>query len=712
MLQTSDDPMASSFNTIALDLTAEKSLVQSYHWDGALSLYTPREPEVWMPFLKNSYRRRKEFIIRDSFESFLSDAEAKFTHPDKADILLDDLFVYPDLRQLSIPGDDKWSGSLVKESVPEFIRSRKRVLLMGEEKSGKTALAKMVFRDLFRMGLTPVYVLGSSIKDSKPDSIRSVVERAFTNAYQSPQLEVFRQLESKFKAVIVDDFHTTSANAQHRDRVLRNLTAAYGVVVVLGAVHLRFDSLVTKDGERGTLWEFTHCEILPFGHRRLADLVGKWHLLGTDATRDESELAHIMTEAERIVSTILGQDFIPHYPIYILIILQQIEAKTRVSTMTAPGASCSYLYEALLSIQLASSSKLDIDLDTQYSYLSEFAYHLYSRRTRSVSRDSANDWHLEYCQAYDLRLNFDTIIGELAAALVLCAKDGTVSFRYPYLYYYFVARYFRDHINEADIRDSVTYMTARLHHTESANIVMFLTYLSKDEFILSSILEAARRLFAVHPQCDLAQSTGLLAAMMDTVPPLVLDSRDPELRRREVLALRDESEQQGVDRTSEELAGELDDFGLDDYLRVNVAYKTIEILGQVLRNFPGSLKRDKKLDVAEECYSLGLRVLQFMLDSVESALPDIVELLADFVRRTNPKSSASEIVDQVKLFLFNILDNLAFAVVRHISDSVGLDALSMTYETIMERNSNISYRFIDLSIHLDHFSQFPGAAGD
>src|ERR1019366_9435765 len=55
------------------------------------------------------------------------------------------------------------------------------------------------------------------------------------------------------------------------------------------------------------------------------------------------------------------------------------------------------------------------------------------------------------------------------------------------------------------------------------------------------------------------------------------------------------------------------DESLDHLKKMNIAFKTLQVLGQALRNFPNVLKADLKTRVAQECYSLGLRVLSVVL---------------------------------------------------------------------------------------------------
>jgi len=708
VLQDSANPQISLFNVLVIDLDELTQEVHTFSW-GRSGRYEPQGIPLCIDFQRNRYRLQNEFLLNDTFKEFLKDPEAPFTHPEKERILLDDLFVYPDLRQLNLPGEEaEWPAAVVHgDQMLDFVLNHRHVLLIGSEKCGKTALSKVLFQDLRRSGFVPIYVSGSEFKGYTESSVSSTVELSFEKIYASPDINALRQLEREKKAIIVDDFHKSRANARGRDLIINTLESLFGIVVLLGNEQLRFDDLIAEREEEPAIWHFIQCEILPFGHLRKADLVEKWYFLGRRYTHDEGELSRRAVQAEKTVSLLLGNNFIPSYPIFILVILQQMEARTPVKITPASG-SYGFIYESFLTIALARSSRLDVDLDTQYNYLSEFAYLLFTKRVESIGIDDAVDWHQWYCKEYSVDLDFEKILSAFCEALVLCKDDNTVSFRYPAMYYYFAGRYFSDHINEEVIRDHISGMSGRLHHTESANVLMFLCYLSRDPFILSSILEASRNFFSPYPECDLAEDTEFLKDLITDIPQLVLDSSHPDERRRKLLAVKDELEPVQVEEEEHKATSyELIDSDLQEHLQINVAFKTIQILGQVLRNFPGSLKGTQKLELAEESYSLGLRTLKFMFDAIEAHKEDLVQFLVEFLRSRYPKWSDERLTNQVENFVFYLTEGLAFVVVKHVSDSVGLETLSTTFKQLLGEEDMIAYRFIDLSVRLDYYRDFP-----
>ena len=140
-----------------------------------------------------------------------------------------------------------------------------------------------------------------------------------------------------------------------------------------------------------------------------------------------------------------------------------------------------------------------------------------------------------------------------------------------------------------------------------------------------------------------------------------------------------------------------------------MAFKSIQILGQILRNYPGSLEAGMKLTIAKESYSLALRSLKVMFNAVEQGREDLVHFLSDLLRERYPKWSDERVSARVSKFVFALAEGLAFVVTKHVADSVGDEALTLTYDTLLTENPSMPARVIDLAIRLFHFSQFPEA---
>ena len=707
ILQHYHDRHIGGFNIVSIDVSLSTQCIYHFSWIKK-GRYEQDIPPTELPFLRNALRLRNQFVLKPGFEEDLLDPGANFTHLAKETITLDDIFIYPDLRLLTVHDDKQPGPKLVRENISTFIVNTRHVLLLGSDKCGKSTLAKILFQDLRKRGILPLFLSGGDLRRADENSVRKELHKAYEIQYSTPDFEAYSQLDPSKRAIIIDDFQDMPLNSRGRDRIVRTLEDLFHLVILFGDDAARFDDLVDRKADDLHLWTYTACEIFPLGHLKRSDLIKKWVFLGRGLTHDEHELLRQVQVAERLISELVGRFLTPSYPIFLLALLQQMEVHKRLDVTSSCG-SYGFLYETLLTITLAQASKLNLDLDTQYSYLSELAFFFFRNRTKKLSRNQVYDWHADFCRDYGRRLDFEDLLTNFTSAGVLAFREGAVSFKYPYLYYYFLGRYFRDHLEDNEVRTYIATMASRLHHEESANVLLFLSYLSKSPVILDSIVQSAIRLFSSAAECDIEADTAFLGQIIADLPKLVLDQDHPEARRRHLLARKDQSEINDTELPQDRTPlDEVDtDEGLADILKINVAFKTIQILGQILRNYPGSLKAGDKLRLAKETYSLGLRLLKFLLDALEKNKEEIVQLLFAIVQERHPTWSEERIKARVGDTLFNLTEGVVFVVMKHIADSSGDEVLALTFDELLRQATNPSYRFIDLSMRLFHFSRFP-----
>lgn len=702
VLQDRKKPDYSLFNTITIDVEGELQQLRFHSWQD--DKYITESETSWIVFQRNRYRLKHEFQLFEKFTNFLSDPGVDFSHPAKDEIRLEDLFVYPEITSLKLNAKRDLQSSFVRTQITTYVLSKQKVIFVGSERSGKTTLSKKLFNDLRNSGFISLYLSGYQIKDYKNEHLDNMEKSAYQEMYVQPSYDDFKQLPKEKKAIIIDDFQRIRLNSLGRDKILKHFGKKFKIIIILGSDELRFDELIVNRSSEYIYSQFEFCEILPFGHKKRSDLIWNWVQLGRTFTHDLTELLEYSIQLENTISSLLGRNLVPSYPIFVLIILQQLEVQTPLHTTYG---SYGYLYEVLITSALSRSSKYD--LDTKYSYLSELAFFLFSGRLQYISMEELGNWHEEYCELYKVTISSGDILYDFCNIYILRKEDNTVSFKYPYIYYFFVARYLSDHISENNIKNQIKKMSRKLYNNAIANIMMFLCYLSRDPFILKSVIKSSKALFEGYGECDFIKDTNFISELITRLPELELADLDSGKHRKKYLEQRDRIEgiRNEADNDDDMIIEEENDNQINDYLRINSAFKTIQIMGQILRNFPGSLKGDQKQELAHECYSLGLRMCGFLFKSIDESQEDFVTLLARYIHKSNPDLPEEKIIQSLKRLVFRLLESAAFAIVKHVSDSVGLDKLTKTYTDLLKSSTSISYRFIDTLIQMEHYRGFP-----
>lgn len=262
------------------------------------------------------------------------------------------------------------------------------------------------------------------------------------------------------------------------------------------------------------------------------------------------------------------------------------------------------------------------------------------------------------------------------------------------------------------MKDQVNHMTDRVYFEPYANILVFYLYLTKDIAVIERIRNNAKNIYAhVQPATLESDIDGLNLLYNDHRPSLSLPESSIEENREAAKQQLDDMEQARQAAGNGERLVYSDE--LDELVKLNIALKTIYILGQVLRNFPGSLKGEVKTQIAEECYLLGLRVLGFVFTAVRENAEELRTYFARLMAERQPALTSGAITATADQAIQSIVELWGFAMIKTISHAVGMEELEETYKQVLALHSErLSIQIIDATIKLDHFGVFPSAQVD
>lgn len=645
----------------------------------------------WLPFVRGSQMKRGA-DFSDAFARRIDDPGAEFTHPAKGTLRLRDLFVFPRVREFKIAKQPR--PPIPGRQIIDQLDTGTHVLISGEETSGKTAFALTACRLLHDRGKLPVLLDGESLRSLNVDNITSVVVSALTSQYSERGSNEWFEAPKDRRVVVLDDLHRSPLSRADRDEAIGQLRRMAGSVAIFTSDVLRIEDLSSSD-TRATVGLLSRFELLPFGHELRHELATHWHALGRED--DPEQTARRTLRTEQMFNIVIGKDIVPSYPIFLLILVQQEEAMTSPDNAGSATGSYGYLYEFLITRAIASAKDADeLGLDTGYKYLAELAYHLFSSGARSLSQDELGRFHNSYCVDYSLTIDAKSTWDFFLRTGMLRLEDHRWQFKYRYGFFYFVARSLRDDSTRFD-RHLPT-LLEHIFRDDDANIIIFLAHLTRDQRLVGSILDKARTIFADSPQFDLASVPFLDTLGSRPSVPLMLAPGPVTEHRRNTLRERDVHE-----RELEERAQDPDD--LVDVLRINVAMKTLTILGQILKSFPGSIKGDVKLAIAHECYALGLRTLHVIVTLIGSNLESIKGFLSRMFRERG--FDEAEAKDRMDGAIYWIVEATAFSILRKTAESVGLHRLSKTYDDVLAQHADFSISMVDIAVRLEYLGSFP-----
>ena len=684
---------ACGFNVVLVNLEACQERIYTFKWDGDHFA----EDEVtngWRPFRRSKSRR--EFELTEAMNEHLQDPGATFSHPAKPNLLLEDIFVPPNAQELILKdGKDLVSkGRIASKDVLNFISNKQRVLIIGKERSGKSTLAKILFRQFYGNSLIPILIHGDEIKTIDADKFDALVEARLRQDYKNPLLDKFRQLANDRVVVIVDDFDHAKLNARGRLKLLDGIHKKFDRLVILGDDLLRFEEMACGELGPKVFSEYTQIELMEYGHILRSAIVDKWYDVNREYIANPDDLALKVAHAEKLIDEILGRSYLPSYPIFILTILQGVDTSEPISNS---AGSYGYLYAVLITKRLAKGDK-ELSLDKKLAYLIELGFHMFKVGRRELSLPEFELFHQHHCAQY-LPIDRKLIVKELESAGIIELFHDHYRFKYDYFYYYFVAQYFSRHIEQEYVKSHIAKLCDELQKEENANIWMFLTNQSRSTFVLETILNHAVKFFSSISPPRFEGDVQFLVTLYDKVPELVYVQKTPEELRQE---RRKNLDDQPPNNDSQAEETEETNETLRTIAKLKAALRTLEVMGQIVKNYAGSMRNEPKYQLVKQCYELGLRVVGVIFDIWQKSGEEFVQEVLDMVLRKEDNIQTKEELEKLmKQFIFYFCETTSFNVIKRISHAVGTKDLNDVYEKVLAETPSNAYRLVDLSVKLD-----------
>lgn len=244
-----------------------------------------------------------------------------------------------------------------------------------------------------------------------------------------------------------------------------------------------------------------------------------------------------------------------------------------------------------------------------------------SKGIRGISLDKYKSIVYQYNHDFQTDANAEQYLHEYGKVELLNEKEGQVFFGYPYIHYYFTAKFLANNIGKEWAREKIKIISSQLYEEECGDIMIFLCHLSKDDFIIDTVLKNAKEILPNNKIFDFGEHKSIQLSFDEYLKSDFIPEADLEQREDELLEIRDRQERENRKQKEIEVIEEDREYvySLDN------AFKTIEVMGQILKNYPGTIKGTVKSDLLENIYAVGMRTLSYTSDILYDGIERIFE---------------------------------------------------------------------------------------
>lgn len=657
--------------------------------------------------------------LSDDFRNYLSEIGVNFTHPMCDKINFNDIFVPHNLRELSSESHEH--NHINAENLSDAIEHNGFLYhINGNDRSGKTSLCKYFFERYYEQNLYPILLNGSDFtNNTRSDKLLSIVKSKIEKQYKSIiKLPSFNKNENDEFVLIIDNFqYAGKGNIKYWKLLTSNLENVFSNIIIIGDNTISLEDISANP----PFENYNKYSIMPFGPDLRNILIEKWYSLGHDQSLDsKNEIRLKIDNAHKNIKTILGKNIVPAFPFYILGILQSIESGNH--NISHNYSLHGFYYEQLINTSLAKAISNHKDISFYYNFMVLFCYHIFEQKMLNknsmISIETFHEIYRLYCDKYDIDTSLIGVVEvkETLKRSKLLVFENNVSVSEKYIYYFFVAKYITNNIDKDEIREVVVKLCNRIFHKEYSNIIMFVTHLSKHDWIIQTLLKNGSSIFDAYEPSLLEDDIKSINELIHDIPTQVIQSIDVDKERDSQLKLQTELEAKQNEFDKDEM--NYADFSLDDDVcdidliaKVNLAFKTIDILGQIAIKYWGELDKDTKYQIVETTYIVGLRTLGMYLTTMSENKDDLIECISNLIRDEHVEKDSmqwslndkrNEIQEKSIKYILSLSFLAAWGIINKISYAIGDNRLMPTFEKVLMVHPQNSFKLINQSIVLSY----------
>lgn len=488
---------------------------------------------------------------------------------------------------------------------------------------------------------------------------------------------------------LIDNLSKSNLNKKAISKLIAQLNSIFSRTIIIAETAFIF---IAPDFPE--LDDYKKLKILPFGNVRRSELIEKWVELESIEEVDDQQIWAKKDELRLHVDSLVRKNIVPAKPFYILTLLQSFETMTSQRLeLTAYGHCYQYLiYQALERVHV----KQD-EIDTYFNVLSELGGAILESSSESLDESDLDTFFNKYSNNF-LPVDQDKVIKDLVDSFILEKKDNVLKFRYRYIFYFFAAKNLSESLQKGEqAKNTIQELINKIHLEKASNIVLFLTFHSKDPWIIDEILISVMDIFSDEQALTLEAGTlSFIQDFVKEIPDLVLEERDARQerlkhdRKKDIIEEQEEARNSYLDENQEQ--SELIE-------KVNKACRAIEVCGQIFRNRIGSLERSYLELIYEESLSVSLRLLNVLIKFSESLKEESIRKINKIIEQ-NKNITDSKIIRNIKHFYLEINYMVILTMLYGISFSIGSSKGREIYVKVTDNKKNPALQLIQQIIEL------------
>lgn len=669
--------IVSEFNAIEINTETNKYNTYFFTWNEEGRCYTHR-------ILSESKNIIK--IGMNPLDTFLNKLVIDEKH--KLSDKFTDYFVFPRLIKQNKDKDLADYELYEHNNFLEKLESIRRIIIFGDDNSGKTTLLKSLYL-LLSKDKIPLFF---NIEDIKNKSIDKIIKNVFEEQYSQKETEYinFQQMGANKKVALVDDIHLI--HKKSLKSFISNLNKKFEYIILCGKKGWNFDISNEVKEDLDIFESFDKYEILDFYSNKRLELIEKICKICQPVN-----ITNINDYARKINNFIhnqiklfnLNPDFIIQYTKYFC---------DNSNSNSSTNKIFSKVFEANIVKSIELHSKKNC-VDKIFTILDRIAYYIHFNQRYPLSIAELNKIIEEYNKAYGQDIKSRELVYTLCESkIVKCDDTFNIKFSNNSFLAFFVARELMRKYNEGNDSEDLDYVLKYICFGINSDIVLFISYLSNNIKVLQYIYSSANDYMNDWNElCIDKNNINFLKAINSNLKIDLPDKNDKKI----VKELETKQEKEFKDT---EMIRTIDIYNYceDDIdllmNKLTKSFKYTQIISRILPSFEHLLKMEEKNKFVKAIYSFPNKILYYWLNIIDENIEEITNEISQLIRDNQHLNDNVIIKEKTNMYL----EDLITAMILSIYDHIGILATNSETIKFLENfsySNNSNYEIQNLLMH-------------
>jgi len=165
-------------------------------------------------------------------------------------------------------------------------------------------------------------------------------------------------------------------------------------------------------------------------------------------------------------------------------------------------------------------------------------------------------------------------------------------------------------------------------------------------------------------------------------------NRQNRLEKRDEVGIQDGSIHEAEDISDEDAEKE------KDLTSLSSAMRTITVLGQIIKNYPGDIDGDLKVRIIDEIHKLGMRIVEAMLTNISLLERDLIKYIIEKVKDKSTLKTSYDVILITKNIFSGIIAKMTRGMINNIAICLSNEALLYVIQETFNNSDSISQKLI------------------